>query len=239
MVVDGGGFAGEDFDTGAAIIAPFLWNRKIGHVDILVMSHPQLDHYGGLLYIAEHFSPRELWFNGEQAQGERFTKLMEVMRQQGIQLRTLCRETAPPLLPRVSIQILHPPCHNSHLDTNNASLVLRLSYGTTDFVFTGDIEEKGETVLLSAAETLSSEILKVPHHGSRTSSSPAFVSAIAPGVAIASLGADNRFHFPAQEVVRRYQDQGSLWISTGQAGTVTVISDGQGYRLVTVLPTSP
>ena len=202
------------------------------------MSHPQLDHYGGLLYIAEHFSPRELWFNGEQAQGERFTKLMEVIRQQSIQLRPLCRETAPPFLPRVSIQILHPPCHNSRLDTNNASLVLRLSYGTTDIVFTGDIEEEGETVLLSTAKTLPSEILKVPHHGSRTSSSRAFVSAIAPGVAIASLGADNRFHFPAEEVVRRYHNQGSQLLRTDQAGTVTVISDGQGYRLVTVLATS-
>jgi competence protein ComEC len=236
MIIDGGGFASQDFDTGEAILAPFLWGRKIRQVDILVMSHPQLDHYGGLLYIAEYFSPRELWFNGEQTHGERFAKLMEVVRRKEIQLRILCREAPPPVLRDVSIQILHPPCHNGSLDTNNASLVLRLSYGTTDILFTGDIEAEGETTLLAAATDFPSEILKVPHHGSRTSSSPAFVRTTTPVVAVASLGADNRFRFPAQEVVQRYQEIGSQWLRTDQTGTVTIISDGRRYNLFTTLP---
>jgi len=236
MIIDGGGFASQDFDTGEAILAPFLWGRKIRQVDILVMSHPQLDHYGGLLYIAEHFSPSELWFNGEQTHGERFAKLMEVVRRKGIQLRILCREAPPPVLRDVSIQILHPPCHNGSLDTNNASLVLRLSYGTTDILFTGDIEAEGETTLLAAATAFPSEILKVPHHGSRTSSSPAFVRTTTPVVAVASLGADNRFRFPAKEVVQRYQEIGSQWLRTDQTGTVTIISDGRRYNLFTTLP---
>jgi competence protein ComEC len=237
MLIDGGGFASQDFDTGEAIIAPFLWSRKIGQVDIVVMSHPQLDHYGGLRYIAEHFSPRELWFNGEEAWGERFANLMETVNRKGIQLRALCREAPPPAHRNVEIHVFHPPCNNT-LDTNNASLVLRLSYGTTDMLFTGDIEQEGEAVLLAATSALPSEILKVPHHGSRTSSSPTFVNAIIPAIAIASLGADNRFRFPAQEVVQRYQSRGSTWLRTDQAGTVTVISDGRGYRLVTALPAS-
>jgi competence protein ComEC len=237
MLIDGGGFASQDFDTGEAIIAPFLWQRKIGRVDIVVMSHPQLDHYGGLLYIAEHFSPRELWFNGEQAQGERFANLMETVKRKGIQLRLLCREAPPPTYRGVLIHVLHPPCNNT-LDTNNGSLVLRLSYGTTDMLFTGDIEQEGEAALLTATSSLSSEIVKVPHHGSRTSSSLAFVSATTPAVAIASLGADNRFRFPAQEVAQRYKNQGTTWLRTDQAGTVTVISDRRGYRLVTALPIS-
>lgn len=236
MLIDGGGFASQDFDTGEAVIAPFLWRRKIGHVDIVVMSHPQLDHYGGLLYIAEHFSPREFWFNGEQAHGARFNKLMEIVNRKGIQLRSLCRETQPPVQRDVSIQVLHPPC-NSNLGTNNASLVLRLSYGTTDILFTGDIEKEGEAVLLATEKALPSEIVKVPHHGSRTSSSPGFVSAVAPAVAIASVGVDNRFRFPAQEVSQRYQNQGSTWLRTDREGTVTVISNGRGYRLFTTQPT--
>jgi len=235
MVIDGGGFASDDFDTGEAILAPFLRSQKIGRVDILVMSHPQLDHFGGLLYLAEHFSPRELWFNGEQSQGARFVKLMGVVSRKGIMLRTLCRESLPLTYARVSFQILHPPCTNNGLDTNNASLVLRLSYGATRLLFTGDIEAEGESVLLSSAKTLASEILKVPHHGSRTSSSLEFIEAIAPTVAIASLGANNRFHFPAEEVVQRYQRHGSRLLRTDQAGTVTVSSDGHGYSLATTL----
>ena len=238
MLIDGGGFASEGFDTGEAIIAPFLWSKKIAKVDVLVMSHPQLDHYGGLLYIAEHFAPRELWFNGELAQGLRFAEFMKVVNQKGIMLRTLCRDAAPFVSPEVLIRILHPPCGHRHFDTNNSSLVVRITYGVTDILFTGDIEGEGETELLATATTLPSEILKVPHHGSRTSSSQAFVRATTPAMAIASLGAGNRFHFPAREVVARYQQQGTQWIRTDQAGTVTVVSNGREHRLATFLPLS-
>ena len=71
MVIDGGGFASQTFDSGEAIIAPFLWDRKIARVDTLVMSHPQLDHYGGLAFLAKHFSVHEFWFNGAQLKRRR------------------------------------------------------------------------------------------------------------------------------------------------------------------------
>jgi competence protein ComEC len=236
MVIDGGGFASEDFDTGEAILAPFLWSRKIGRVDILVMSHPQLDHYGGLTFLAERFSPRELWFTGEKTQGERFQQLMTALIRAGGTARVLCRETPEMQLAQVRVQALHPPCQHAGLDPNNASLVLRLSYGVIDLLFTGDIEAEGEHALLSASGTLASEILKVPHHGSRTSSSTAFVATVAPQVAVASLGSHNRFSFPAPEVVQRYAEQGSRLLRTDQTGAVTVVSDGQSYRVETVIP---
>ncbi len=72
MVVDGGGFASPTFDSGAAIIAPFLWSRKIGRIDALVLSHPQLDHYGGLSFLAERFGPTEFWSSGQPAKSKRF-----------------------------------------------------------------------------------------------------------------------------------------------------------------------
>jgi competence protein ComEC len=236
MVIDGGGFASEDFDVGEAILAPFLWSRKIGRVDILVMSHPQLDHYGGLTFLAEHFSPREFWFNGERAQGERFQRLLSVLDRAGATIRVLCHETPEIQLAQVRVHILHPPCRPAGFDTNNASLVMRLSYGAVNLLFTGDIETTGEYALLSANGTLSSEILKVPHHGSRTSSSKAFIEAATPQVAVASLGYHNRFAFPASEVVRRYAEQGSRFLRTDEAGAVTVVSDGRSYQVKTVLP---
>ncbi|MBI3800727.1 MAG: DNA internalization-related competence protein ComEC/Rec2 [Deltaproteobacteria bacterium] len=237
MVIDGGGFASEDFDVGEAILAPFLWSRKIGQVDILVMSHPQLDHYGGLIFLTERFSPRELWMNGEQGQGERFQRFLAALDHAGVTRRVLCRESLPIQFAQVQAHILHPPCQPAGLDTNNASLVLRLSYGSIDLLFTGDLEAAGEHVLLSSGNgTLASEILKVPHHGSRTSSGQAFVNAAAPQVAVASLGDHNRFSFPAPEVVQRYTTHGSQFLRTDEAGAVTVISDGRGYRVETVLP---
>lgn len=232
MVIDGGGFASEDFDAGEAILAPFLWSRKIGRVDILVMSHPQLDHYGGLAFLAEHFSPREFWSNGEQAQGGRFSQLSAALGRAGVTSRVLCRETPEMRLSGVQVQILHPPCQRAGFDANNASLVLRLSHGAIDVLFTGDVEAAGEQTLLSANGALASEILKVPHHGSRTSSTAAFVEAVAPQVAVASLGFHNRFHFPAPEVVQRYAEQGGRVLQTDQAGAVTVVSDGQNYKIL-------
>lgn len=236
MVIDGGGFASEDFDSGEALIAPFLWSRKIGRVDTLVLSHPQLDHYGGLAYIAEHFSPRELWFNGDNTHSERFSHLQTILTRHSVQSRIFCREMPSIVLGGVQIQVLHPPCQLTGLDANNASLVLRLSHGTVDILFTGDVEAEGEAVLLSAQRSLASEIVKVPHHGSRTSSTPAFVQTIAPHVAVASLGFQNRFRFPAPEVVQRYQKQGSQFLRTDEGGSITIVSDGHGYQVAQFLP---
>jgi competence protein ComEC len=232
MVIDGGGFASEEFDTGEAILAPFLWSRKIAHVDILVMSHPQLDHYGGLAFVAEHFTPRELWFNGEQATSARFARLWLALERNGATFRKLCREAPPPPLAQlaeVHAQILNPPCQPVGLDTNNASLVVRLSYGNIDVLFTGDLEAEGERQMLVRNGAVVSEILKAPHHGSRTSSTSAFVSAVAPQLVIASLGFQNHFGFPAQEVVRRYEGKHSRFLRTDRDGTIAIVSDGKSF----------
>lgn len=233
MVIDGGGFASEEFDSGEAILAPFLWSRKIGRVDIVAMSHPQLDHYGGLAFIVERFAPREFWFNGEQSSAQRFARLWTALEQRGVQRRQLCREAADIALSEVVVQVLHPPCQPIGLDTNNASLVLRLSHGEVDVMFSGDIEAEGERELTAANASIASEILKAPHHGSRTSSTPGFVSAITPQLVVASLGHLNRFGFPAAEVVRRYEVQDSRLLRTDVEGTVSIVSDGQSYRVET------
>lgn len=236
MVIDGGGFASEDFDTGQAIVAPFLWSRKIGRIDILVLSHPQLDHYGGLAFLVQHFSVREFWFNGDRAPSERFARLQAALDRAGVVSRVLCRGAADQQFAGVRVQILHPPCQRTGRNTNNASLIVRLSHGTVDFLFTGDVEAPGEHTLLAATDTVASEILKVPHHGSRTSSTWAFVRAVAPQVAVVSLGLHNRFHFPAPEVVHRYTEHGGRLLRTDQVGAVTVLSTGQTYRVETVVP---
>ena len=231
MVVDGGGFASPTFDSGEAIIAPFLWGRKIGRVDTVVMSHPQLDHYGGLAYVVTHFGPSEFWSSGEEADSERFGRLQHALGQAGLIKREMCRGSVVESVSEVRIEILHPPCGARGLDTNNASLVLRLSHGSVDFLLPGDIETAGERVLLASGQALQSEILKVPHHGSRSSSSAAFVRAVSPQLAIASLGSFNRFDFPSPEIVQRYLGHEVELLQTGRDGTVRVISDGAGHTL--------
>lgn len=237
MVIDAGGFTSQTFDSGRAIIAPFLWQRKIGRIDTLVLSHPNLDHYGGLDFLAKHFGVTSFWFNGEeQPDSRRFKRLMTTLQANDIQTHTLCRDTPDREIGGVQVHILHPPCGQTGLDTNDASLVLRLSHGEVDILFSGDVEAAGEGILLSTPARLESEILKVPHHGSRSSSTQPFLEAVSPQVAVASLGYRNRFRFPAPEVVDRYERQGATLLRTDQAGTITVLSDGKSYRIETFLP---
>ena len=205
-------------------------------MDTLVLSHPQLDHYGGLIFLAQHFGVKSLWFNGELSDSKRFKRLIATLEENGVQTHVLCRDTPDQEIGGVQIQVLHPPCGQTGLDINNASLVLRLSHGEVDFLFAGDVETAGEHVLLSSKRELESEILKVPHHGSRSSSTLAFIKAVSPQVAIASLGHQNRFRFPAPEVVVRYEQQGVRFFRTDQMGAITVLSDGKSYRVETFLP---
>ena len=237
MIIDAGGFMSQTFDSGRAIVAPFLWQRKIGRIDTLVLSHPNLDHYGGLEFLAAHFGVTSFWFNGDERSGSRrFRRLMTTLQENDIQTHILCREVPNREIGGVRVQILHPPCGQTDLDTNDASLVLRLSHGEVDMLFSGDVEAAGEDSLLATPVQLESEILKVPHHGSRSSSSQPFLEAVSPQVAIASLGYQNRFRFPAPEVVDRYERQGTTLLRTDQVGTVTVRSDGESYRIETFLP---
>ena len=237
MVIDAGGFTSQTFDPGRAIVAPFLWQRKIGRIDTLVLSHPNLDHYGGLEFLAKHFGVTSFWFNGDERSGSRrFKRLMATLQANDIQPHTLCRDTPDREIGGVRIQILHPPCGQTGLDKNDASLVLRLSHGEVDMLFSGDIERAGEGILLATPARLESEILKVPHHGSRSSSTQPFLEAVSPQVALASLGYRNRFRFPAPEVVDRYERQGVTLLRTDRAGTITVLSDGKSYRVETFLP---
>lgn len=234
MVIDGGGFLSRTFDSGEAILAPFLWQKKIGRVDTLVLTHPHLDHYGGLEFLARHFGVTSFWSNGRQSKGSRrFIALGETLTERDIERHVLCRGAAvpEPEIGGVRIQVLHPPCGRTGLDTNNSSLVLRLGHGEVDVLLTGDVETTAEAMLLSTQATLDSEILKVPHHGSRTSSSQRFLEAVSPDVAVASLGHFNRFDFPSPEVVERYERQDVELLRTDTAGAVTITSDGRGYRV--------
>ncbi len=237
MVIDAGGFMSQTFDSGRAIVAPFVWQQKIGRIDTLVLSHPNLDHYGGLEFLAEHFGVTAFWFNGEERpDSQRFQRLMATLQENDIQTHTLCSDTPDREIGGVQIHILHPPCGQTGLDTNDASLVLRLSHGEVDMLFSGDVEAAGEDSLLATPVQLESEILKVPHHGSRSSSTQPFLESVSPQVAVASLGYRNRFRFPAPEVVDRYERQGTAFLRTDQAGTITVRSDGKRYRVETFLP---
>jgi len=228
MVVDGGGLNSDTFDVGERVIAPFLWSRKIAHVDYLVLSHPQLDHYGGLQFLAEHFGPREFWSNGTTAPSAHFTRLERALTEFNVQ-RVAMHRGERRRVGAAEVLVQSPPLQVDDLSVNDQSLVVSVWFAGQRILFTGDIEEAEENDLVDSADgTLASTILKVPHHGSHTSSSARFLDAVAPQLAVVSAGFENRFGFPHREVVSRYAMRRCPLVRTDLSGAVQVRVSPQG-----------
>lgn len=231
MVIDAGGFS-PTFDTGERIVGPFLWRRKIVRLDQLVLSHPDFDHYGGTFFLADRFAPAEFWWTGgvpgDSALGRRLGGLA-ARGTAPIELRRGFRRT----IDGVEVAVLGPGPSRSGGE-NDRSLVLRLRYGPTTVLLPGDIERESEAELLSELRhELPATILKAPHHGSRTSSTAAFLDAVAPRLAIVSAGHDNRFGMPHPEVLETYGRRGIEVRRTDRDGAVQVDVDRAGKIEVT------
>jgi competence protein ComEC len=235
MLIDGGGFSDNSvFDVGAGIIAPYLWRQKIRSIDLLVLSHPNSDHLNGLLFIAEHFNVKELWTNGEPRRTFGYRELMRIARENRIHRPEF------PELPRrrringVLLEMLYPPRDfngrrkvEKWRDSNNNSMVLRVSLGRHSFLFPGDIMRRAEQELVALRGTrVQSTVLMAPHHGSRSSSCRSFLEAVAPRMVVISAGWQNRFGFPHANVLKRYISRGCRLWRTDRNGAVLFRTDG-------------
>lgn len=231
MVVDGGGSFDPAFDPGQQVIAPFLWRRGIGHIDLLVLSHPHPDHANGLATLVDDFPVGEVWTNGQQTKQPGTLKLLAAAARHGVPLgRPRALE-----LGGASIRPLAPLDENGTVATelgrseNDNSLVVDLSWRGRRMLFLGDVEAEGEASLLArAGPSLAADVVKVPHHGSRTSSTAPLVAATHPQLAVISVGERNRWGFPNPGVMARWQGVGARVLRTDRDGGVTVTIDGRG-----------
>jgi competence protein ComEC len=220
MVIDAGGSFGG-FDAGERIVAPYLWSQKIMHVDYLALSHPDLDHFGGLDFIAMNFAPQSFWTTSVPSLDVSYARFMDDLERAKIPIVQV-RNTAPvAVINGVTISSLNGETGVARTH-NNSSMVLRFNYGNTSILFTGDIESAGERAMLERRADLHATILKVPHHGSATSSTAAFIDAVHPRVAVISDGYLNNFHFPAPAVIERYVEFGTALLRTDLNGAVMV-----------------
>ncbi len=225
-LIDGGGSYDGSFDPGARVIEPYLRRRGIPSLDLVVLSHPHPDHLNGLLRVISRFEVKTLWTSGDDGRNPVYRQFIELARQRGVAMPTphpLFRDglAMVPVAPWVDDRIAAPP----DTGVNDASLVVHVSFGERAVLFSGDIEEDGEAELLGRARLgvpVAAEIIKVPHHGSRTSSSAELLAAVRPRLAVISLGRGNRFGFPRPEVLARYAGGGVRVLRTDQVGAVTV-----------------
>jgi competence protein ComEC len=232
MLIDGGG-AYPGYDYGERLVAPYLWSRKIMHVDYLVLSHPDLDHFGGLSFIAENFCPDEFWTISAPSTDRSYVVMQLAMAQARVRQRDVDANFPPTTIGGVTVRALNP-AGRPGLDPvarNNASMVLRLDYGRESFLFTGDIEAPAERAMVAAGDDLAATVLKVPHHGSATSSCAQFIAAVDPRVAVISDGYRNRFHFPSPGVVTRYRAADAMVMRTDRDGAVTASASRERMRV--------
>ncbi len=214
LVFDTGPKFSDSFDTGEAVVLPFLLNNGISAIDTLIISHADNDHIGGADSLVKYMPVKTL--------------LTSAMKKLTAYDALPCQKGQYWQWDGVAFEILHPGS-NIGTDRNNGSCVLKVSSQGGSVLITGDIERRAETALLANNKAkLAADILVVPHHGSKTSSSLEFVQAVSPRWALFPVGHANRFRLPRAEVVKRYLDNGANVLLTGRQGAIEMVLDDTG-----------
>lgn len=240
-LVDGGGnvFSAEDVDAnpGYNVLLPYFRYANIGSVDVVVNTHPHEDHLQGLLPVMAHRRVQLAVDGGQSAVGPSWHDYTEL-----IDERDIVRWIPSPgdvirLGNDTIIQVLHPSglMTGTRSDLNNNSVVLRVVYGDTAALLTGDIEAEAQLALLKSGMDLRADVLKVPHHGSRWALVSAFYEAVGADIAVITVGRNNYGH-PSEEVIHALESAGAEVYRTDVHGAVQLASDGHRWKVRTAVP---
>jgi competence protein ComEC len=227
MLMDAGGLARSSFDVGSKVVAPALRRLGLLKIDILAVTHAHHDHLGGAVAILKAFEPRALWLGRMPGTDPPVREIERLARERGCAV-LFPRRGARIDLGGARLQVLNPGAgvEDSGPAVNDDSLVLHLSLGARSVLLTGDLEAPIETVLLREDREVGAELLKVGHHGSRTSTSLPFLRRVSPRFAVISVGAANAWGHPDAEVVSRLRDAGVEVFRTDRDGAVRFSTDG-------------
>ena len=221
ILIDGGG-------KSPGVIA-YLNDYVDGAIEVMVATHPHADHIGGLIAVLDSFEIEEIWLNGDTSTSKTYQEFMNRVDTEGASIKEALRGQSI-VVDGLTMPILHPvkPLLD---DANNNSIVLRLSYGGINFLFTGDAEKEAEASILESGSTVQADILKVGHHCSKTSTSAQFLDAVKPNGAVYMAGEGNKYGHPHEETIQALRDVDAEIYGTDIHGTIIVTTDGEKYDL--------
>lgn len=238
VLIDGGGSTNPQVlsAVGESVVIPFLLDKGISQLDAVIASHGHTDHIQGLLPVLEQFKVKNLIIPYVQNDKE-FTSLLKAAGEKSVKIRR-CSGGDIIILDRKTVfQVMNPKkefcVDNSCEDNsslNNTSLVLKLIYGETEVLFTGDAETEIEEELLKRNAPLKSDVIKISHHGSDTSTSIKFLDSVCPDAAVISVGKNN-FGHPSPVVLQRLEEKGIMLFRTDECGAVVLTSNGKSIRI--------
>jgi competence protein ComEC len=237
MLLDAGGPVGgvteaadatSRFDVGEEVVSPYLWSRRFRRLDVLALSHAHSDHMGGMPAVMRNFRPRELWVSIDP-NSDAYRALLSEAKDFGVQVRHFyAGDQLAWGGTRVTILAPEIGYSNPLEPVNNDSLVMRMQYGKSSVLLEGDAEAPSEREMLAHGRVATVTLLKVGHHGSRTSTTQEFLDAAAPKDAVVSVGRGNTFGHPRYEVIERIADARIKLYRTDQSGLTTFLLGRDG-----------
>ncbi len=215
-------------------VLAYLKKNGVKKLDVLVATHPHSDHIGGLSDVLREVPVKEVWIDGQVHTSKTYENFLNAIDRSGAAFNE-ARRGKEIRAGQLVFKVLHP--REPFLESlNNNSVVLHLDYGQLSFLFTGDAETEAERSILEYDSNLKSTVLKLGHHGSRTSSSEPFLDAVRPEVAVYQAGLGNSYGHPHRETINKLRRLNIRFYGTDTSGAIVISSQGQSYDIKTEKP---
>ncbi len=239
MLIDAGGIPywmeTTIWDPGKEVVVPYINSTGVDKIDYVIVSHPHGDHFGGMFSVLDSFKIGEFIDNGYTEGDPNYSDLLEIVDKKELRYEQIKEGDKFVIDENITLETFFPPKNGFPFEgTNNSSIVLKITYKNFSVLFAGDIESDVEYYISSKYKNkLRSIILKVPHHGSRTSSTVKFIKTVSPEVAVISCGRNNMFGHPHNEVIMRYKKMKVEIYRTDIDRNIRVLTNGDEYTVFT------
>lgn len=236
VVLIDAGFSGFGRDYGKWVLNPYFKYRGITEIDLVIMTHPHADHIGGLPSVFENVKAKEIWDTWNSYDSNIYSAILLYAQKHDIPF-TKPEPGDMVQFGDVTLTVLYPDSNQSMSarNINNASIVVRVDHGENSFLLLGDAEVRAERIISGLGKLLDVDVVKLGHHGSKTSSIQSMVDLTTADIGIVSLGERNKYGHPSMKILNRWEESGTNLYRTDQSGAVTIYSDGKQLRVKSYL----